>query len=59
MHGLAQVKVGGVLQHLAGVGPLVDLGAPGPNGRAAAVDEDALLQGGCIGEAAITPPRAA
>jgi hypothetical protein len=55
MHGLAQVKVGGVLQHLAGVVPLVGLGAQGPNGRAAAGVEDPLLQGGGIGEAADHP----
>jgi hypothetical protein len=57
-HGLAPVKVGGVLQslqHLAGVGPFVGLGAQGPNGRAAVGVEDALLQGGGIGEAADQP----
>ena len=38
------------LQHLAGVLTLVGLGAQGPNGRAAAGVEDALLQGGGIGQ---------
>ena len=54
-HRLAQGEVGGVLeqlQHLAGVGPLVRLGAQGPDGRAAAGVENAFLQGGGVRQAA-------
>ena len=54
-HRLAQREVGGVLeqlQHLAGVGPLVRLGAQGPDGRAAAGVENAFLQGGGVRQAA-------
>ena len=57
-HRFAQGEVGGVLQqlqHLAGIEALVGLGAQGPHRRAAAGVEDALLDGGGIGQAADHP----
>ena len=45
------------LQHLAGVEALVGLGTQGPHRRAAAGVEDALLDGGGIGQAPDYPTQ--